>query len=68
MESTQENDIKSPMDFKSDVSESTKKPKPNEHTEKVKKLMRQLSEQSPRNMSATANSMLRIFLVVALYW
>lgn len=68
MESTQENDIKSPMDFKSDVSESTKKPKPNEHTEKVKKLMRQLSEQSPRNMSATTNSMLRIFLVVALYW
>ena len=45
--------------------------KPNENTEKLKKLMRQLSEQSPK-MSGNSNSLTKrytkIFVVVSLYW
>ena len=47
------------------------KPKPNENTVKLKKLMRQLSESNPimtGNSTSLAKRYTRILCVVALYW
>ena len=47
------------------------KPKPNENTVKLKKLMRQLSESNPimtGNSTSLAKRYTRILSVVALYW
>ena len=48
------------------------KPRPNENTQKLKSLMRQLSEQSPIMNGSTRDSLAKrytkILTVVAIYW